>query len=746
MSENDASAIAYLHEQSSIKSTAEEANNAQTCNDLVYEITDHGLNRNVHQALWGLGLSMHICGILVCVWHTIDTVMILHLYGREQFYVESAIFLFGFPLYRGIPTVISYISSHFIKHAIVHRRYTDSSIYYTHTLFLCSILAILIPLFSPLAPQLSSLLDGGGPLIHRQLGSSAMLLSAVLVPLLSLFTHAVDPIMMIQGRHFLMTVKNLVLFSLSIVFLGLFNLFLYAHTQPADPSRLLLYPLLAYCLSGVVVTVWISLLLMRVNLYGIVYNNNLRLKVRHLVPINVKILGTLLLRSLPSMINLTLQSVTILLIYRAYGTYYTDYEGMVNGKAALSLFLRASTATTFSAASFEVVVSYLVQIAYYARRYNRARSITLWGALYATLLNALICIAIFFAAKPTLRKVILLPQANAIDPEYSTLNSEEFYVEITKYLKLSALFHLPSGLYAVVLGAMQGSNYGAGALTMAFGKSVTVLASFIAIMYLQGAGGIYVLAFGFGEATAFLLAIVGLILQNKRFTLFSRADTMTDLTISKVESAKKQMRPLSTKNQRSSAKGNRKSKPQVVTKEKRTRGQPKVQKRNRPDSNHSTGNKYTDSSVANSEKSLLHEHPTESSCSATRTNTLEPSSKMDSEHFSVGYVSSSTSNTSKRPVTQALLRHEHQSAAQIRLNTNLHICEAHATPNDQLSDKNSHSVGHEKEGSVVNKSEVHMSNELQSASAEMHHSSENTQSYETPVVHMNFFQVEASAD
>lgn len=97
MSENDASAIAYLHEQSSIKSTAEEANDAQTCNDVVYEITDHGLNRNVHQALWGLGLSMHICGILVCVWHTIDTVMILHLYGREQFYVESAIFLFGFP-------------------------------------------------------------------------------------------------------------------------------------------------------------------------------------------------------------------------------------------------------------------------------------------------------------------------------------------------------------------------------------------------------------------------------------------------------------------------------------------------------------------------------------------------------------------------------------------------------------------------------------------------------------------------
>lgn len=46
----------------------------------------------------------------------------------------------------------------------------------------------------------------------------------------------------------------------------------------------------------------------------------------------------------------------------------------------------------------------------------------------------------------------------------------------------------------------------------------------------------------------------------------------------------------------------------------------------------------------------------------------------------------------------------------------------------------------------MNKSEVHMSNELQSASVEMYHSSENTQSYETPVVHMNFFQVEASAD
>ncbi|EFO63979.1 Hypothetical protein GLP15_35 [Giardia lamblia P15] len=746
MSEDDISATTYSHEQSSIGNAAEENNNAPTHNDTVYEITDHGLNRNVHQALWGLGLSMHICGVLVCVWHIIDTVMILHLYGREQFYVESAIFLFGFPLYRGIPTVISYISSHFIKHAIVHQRYTDSSIYYAHTLFLCGILAILISLFSPLAPQLSSLIDGGGHLIQRELGSSAMLLSAVLVPLLSLFTHAVDPIMMIQGRHFLMAVKNLVLFSLSIVLLGLFNLFLYAHTQPTDLSRLLLYPLLAYCLSAVVVAVWMSLLLGRVNLYGIVYNNNLRLKVRHLVPINFKILGTLLLRALPSIANLTLQSLSILLIYRAYGTCYPDYEAMVNGKVALSLFLRASIATTFSAASFEVVVSYLVQIAYYARRYNRARSVTLWGALYATLLNALICITIFFTAKPALRKVILLPQANVIDPEYSTLNSEEFYAEITRYLKLSALFHLPSGLYAAVLGAMQGSNYGAGALTMTLGKSVTVLASFIVLMYLQGAGGIYVLAFGFGEATAFLLASVGLILQVKRFTLFSRADTMTDLTISKVECARKQMRPLSTKNQRSSSEGNRRSKPQVVIKEKKAKGQVKVQKRNRPDNNYSKGNRHTNNSVINSEKSLLHENPTESSCSTTRTNALEPSSKMDAEHFSIEYLSSSTSNTSKRPLTQAVLRHDHQSVTKVRLNTNLHICEARATSNDQLSDENSHSVGHEKKDSAVNKSEASISNDLQPAPEKMHYSPEHTQSYETPVVHMNFFQVEASDD
>lgn len=744
MSEDDG-ADNSSYEESFSRSGIDEHNDSKPGESIVHEVTDHGLNSNIHRALWGLGLSMHISSILVCIWHVIDTVMLLHLYGREQFYVESAIFLFGFPLYRGIPILISRISSHYIKHAIVHKRYTDSSIYYAHTLLLCIALAVVLMVtLSPVASQLCTLMDGGGHLIQRNLGSTTMLLSAILIPLLSLFTHAVDPIMLIQGRHFLLSVKNIVLFSLAIVFLGLFNLFLYARTQPNDPSRLLIYPLLAYCLSGAVVAVWVVLLLVRVKLYGIVYTNNLHLRLRHLVPVSFTIIGTFLLRALPSIVNVVLQSITILLMYRAYGNYYTDYEAMINGKVALSMFLRASIATTLSAASFETVVSYLVQIAHYARRYNRARSITLWGSLYATLLNALICIAIFFAAKPALRAVILLPQSHLMAPERSTLNSEELYTEMTKYLKLAALFHIPSGLFAVVLGAMQGSNYGAGALILTFGKSVTVLASFITIMFLQGAGGVYVLAFGFGEAAGFLLAIVGLILQVKRFALFSRADTMTDLTVSKIEDAKRQMRPLSAKKQRSSPKANKK--PRNTGKEGSTRKRVKLQKQHRPDRGFVRGNEYVESSVVNSEKSLLHDNPTESGHSGARTNASESSNKSDSEGFAVEYLSSSTHNTPRRPVTQAIFRHDHQLASQIQLNTKLHICEAHTALSDQLSDENSRSAEVEKDDDAMNEREIYISNELQSASAEMPNSFEHAQNQETPVVHMQFFQEIASDD
>lgn len=738
MSEDKQSTSAYSHGETSSESEIEEVSkeigSIITQGSVVYELTDHGLNRNIHQALWGLGLSVHICGILVCAWHVIDTVMILHLYGREQFYVESAIFLFGFPLYRGIPTVVSYISSHFIKHSIVHKRYTDSNIYYAHTILLCSILAvILILILSPLVPQLCSLIDGGGRLAQREFGSSAMLLSAILIPILSLFTHAVDPIMMIQGRHFLMSVKNIVLFSLSIVFLGLFNLFLYIHTEPHSPSRLLIYPLLAYCISGVIVTVWMSLLLARVKIYGVTYNNNLNLRLRHLVPINFKILGILLLRALPPIINLAIHSLTITLMYRAYGVYYTDYEAMVNRKVALSIFLRASTITTISALSFETVVSYLVQIAHYARRYNRARLITLWGALYATLLNALICIAIFFGAEPALHKIILLPQTHLTDPQDSTLNPDELYTEIGTYSKLSALFHMPSGLYSAVLGAMQGSNYGAGALTMVLGKSLTVLTSFLVLMFLQGAGGVYVLAFGFGEAVAFLLAIVGLILQVKRFTLFSRIDTMTDPTISKTTNVKKQ---------RSSSRN--KARSRVVIKEKKrmgakTRGRERPGRKNAKDSNHDA------TSVVNSERSLLRSDHQETVYSGTRTDTVESSHKIDSEGFEVGCVSSA-SNTPRRPVTQAIHRHDHPPATQIQLSTNLHICDAHTVSSDQLSDENSHNVENKKDDGIVDANEIYTSIKLQSASPEIYDSSEKNQNHETPVVHMSLFQEGVETD
>lgn len=721
----------YSHEEVSSESEVEEVtkeiDDILTQRNVVYELTDHGLNKNVHQALLGLGLSAHICGILVCVWHSIDTIMVIHLYGREQFYVESSIFLFGFPLYRSIPTVISYISSHFIKHAIVHKRYTDSNIYYAHTILLCSILAIiLIAIFSPLTSQLSSFIDGGNYRIQQEFGTSAMLLSAILVPALSLFTHAVDPIMMIQGRHFLMYVKNIVLFLLSIVFLSLFNLFLYVHTQPNDPTRLLIYPLLAYCISGIIITIWMCLLLARVKLYGITYNANLNLRFKHLAPINFKIIGMLLLRSLPSIINLVVHSLTIVLIYRAYSVYYTDYEAMVNGKVALSIFLRGSTITTISAISFETVVSYFTQIAYYARRYNRARSITLWGALYATLLNLIICISIFFAAEPVLRNVILLPQAYLTDPNSSTLNSEEFYTEIVRYLKLSALFHAPSGLYSVVLGAMQGSNYGAGALTMTFVKSVTVLVSFLVLMFLQGAAGVYVLAFGFGEIVGFILAIVGLVLQVKRFSLFSRTDIMADPTISKITS---------TKEQQSSSRNRPCTR--VIIKEKR--GKVKRKTRQQEISNHDSA------SVINSERSLLYSNQREIYHSAIRTDIIESSNNTDSEEFEIG-CASSTNNTPRRPATQAI-RHNHNSVpAQIQLRPNSHISDEHIMQSDLLRNDNSHNVEIKENDNFIEKNGIYTQEKLQPELSELHDNHERREINETPVIHMHLLETGVSDD
>jgi len=474
----------------------------------------------VHPLLWTCSLPSLLCNLfaavvgvieynLVFYYSGLDAVALLSVYSPLQLLVGT------YPL-----TAFSTATSAFIARALSQSHANVANIYLSHFFFVGLVWCILVAVcfgapYAQLSRFLSVASDGGDAL-----GRIYFLLMMVLGPILQLFSTAVSPFFRVENRMFVETFRQVIL-SLFILLFDLMLYFVAGQTITPGSGEAMVFLAASYIVTHAVVAVWMILVFLRKSILSVPLKGCLRFSLKRLFPINIKIVGRILLFAIPQYFNLAQTQLMVFVANLLYGYFYTDSEIIAYKRASYLLYSRYYALASFIPLALNQGFSILFSANLAAKRYRRIRTCLILAIIYILCLPVVVDMILFAVSTPL---TVALQPSFAEEPEW-----EDAYLESAQ----------PLVRWAFITPALMGPFYLSssiaqveGRMTLPFvlqlSRSVPTFICLLVMAFTIGDQADFTLAFPIGDACGIVLGVIAFAQYAVKYFILAKMDSSHD--------------------------------------------------------------------------------------------------------------------------------------------------------------------------------------------------------------------------